>query len=594
MTELAELPPVIPATPEAIQPRSGLVGWITTTDHKRIGLLTICTSLLLFLVFGALALLMRTQLALPDQHLVSNQVYNELFTLHGSGMIVLVITPLAVGIGVYLVPLQVGAPMIAAPKTCLFAYWTYLMAACMIILSTTSANPPADGWYSYVPLSDSRFSPGYGMDMWIVGMMLGVGAMFFMSGCVLWTALRLRAPGVTLMRMTVFTWSEVVTCLMSVAAFPALILAMALIGIGRVDPNLFSKDSWDLAYQFAFWFYGHPVVYVMFFPFVGCVAEVIAAFSGRMYFGYHFTVFALLAFAVGSMTVFAHHMFTTGQSTNPYFSLSSIMLSVPAGVEYFGLLTTLIGGRIVIRTPMLFALAFIPQFLVGGLSGIMVATPVLDYAFHGSYFIVAHFHYTLFAGSVFGAFAGVYFWFPKATGVMLDEKLGKINFWLMVVGTNVTFGPMFAEGFEGLPRRVATYSSNLGVDPLTLTSSIGAGIIAIGVGVFVFNVAKSLIVRVPAADDAWGVGQGIEWATSSPPPMFNYDELHPVPRVKSYAPLLTLRWEAEDAAKERIAASPYEATARRVTTRKLTARDQAVAFGGDGPNSGEGRGGPQP
>lgn len=554
MTELARLPPVVPATPKELQSRSGLVGWITTTDHKRIGLLTIGSSLVLFLVFGAMALLMRTQLALPDQHLVSAQIYNELFTLHGSGMIVLVVTPLAVGMGAYLVPLQVGAPMIAAPKTCLFAYWTYVTGALMIVMSTVTANPPSTGWYSYVPLSDSRYSPGYGVDMWVLGMMLGVAAMFVMSGCVLWTALRLRAPGITLMRMPVFTWGEVVTCLMSVASFPALIAAMGMIAVGRADPGLFSKDYWDIAYQFTFWFYGHPVVYVMFFPFVGCVATVIAAFSDRMYFGYQFTVYALLAFAVGSMAVFGHHMFTTGQSTNPYFSLTSIMLSVPAGVEYFGFLTTLIGGRITIRAPMLFALAFIPQFLIGGLTGIMIATPVLDYQFHGSYFIVAHFHYTLFAGSVFGAFAGVYYWFPKATGVMLDERLGRINFWLMVAGTNVTFGPMFAQGYLGLPRRVATYFPNLGVNALTLTSSIGAGIIALGVGVFVFNVAKSLIVRVPAADDAWGVGQGVEWATSSPPPMFNFDGLHPVPRVKSYAPLLTLRWEAEDAAAEAEAA----------------------------------------
>jgi cytochrome c oxidase subunit 1 len=544
VTELAELPAAVPATDDQLLPRSGAVGWLVSTDHKRIGLLTVGTSLVLFLVFGAMALLMRTQLAFPNQTLVTKQVYNELFTLHGSGMIVLVVTPLAVGIGVYLVPLQIGAPMIAAAKACLFSYWLYVFGGVMIVMSTVTADPPATGWYSYTPLSTSRYSPGYGMDMWIVGMMLGVSAMMVMSGCVLWTALRLRAPGMRLTKMPIFTWSEVVTCLMSVASFPALVGAMGLIAAGRADPSLFSHDYWNLAYQFMFWFYGHPVVYVMFFPFVGCVATVLAAFAQRPYFGYHFTTFALLAFSVGSMTVYGHHLFTTQQSNNTYFSLSSIMLAVPAGVEYFGFLATLIRGKILFRTPMLFALAFIPQFLIGGLTGIMVATPVLDYDLHGTYFIVAHFHYTLFAGSVFGAFAGIYYWFPKATGFLLDETLGKVNFALMLVGTNVTFLPMFAQGIDGLPRRVQTYPAHL-VGNLALISSAGAGIIALGVLVFVLNVAKSLIVRVPAGVDPWGIGQTLEWCTSSPPPLFNYDELHPIPRIKSYFPLLQLRWEAE-------------------------------------------------
>ena len=547
MTELVAPPQPLPLVPEAIQPRAGIVGWIASTDHKRIALMTVGVSLVCFVIFGCMALLMRSQLARPAQHLVSNQVYNELFTFHGSGMIVLFLTPLAVAFGVYLVPLQVGAPMIAAARTCLFSFWLYVSGAIVLLLSLATSRPADAGWYAYTPLSDSRYSPGTGTDLWLLGMIMAVSAMMIMSGCVVWTALRLRAPGVTLTRMPVFTWSEVVTCMMSVASFPALVAAMGMIAVGRVDPNIFSHDTWDLAYQFVFWFYGHPVVYVMFFPFVGCVATVLAAFSRKKYFGYHFTIVALLAFAAGSMVVFGHHLFTTGQSTNPYFSLTSIMLAVPAGVEYFGFIATLMGGKITIRTPMLFALAFIPQFLIGGLTGIMLATPVLDYEFHGSYFVVAHFHYTLFAGSLFGAMAGIYYWFPKVSGVVLDEKLGKLNFWILLIGTNATFGPMFVQGFDGLPRRVASYSSNLGVDGFTLASSIGAGIIALGVGVFLFNVAKSLVVRVPAGVDPWGLGQGLEWVTASPPPLFNFDELHPIPRVKSYAPLLDLRQEVEDA-----------------------------------------------
>lgn len=527
--------------------RTGLPGWLTTTDHKRIALLTMGTSLVLLLVFGILALVMRAQLAQPEQHLVSNQTYNELFTLHGSGMIYLVLTPLAAGMGLYLVPLQIGAPMVAAPKACLWSYWTYVLGALIILLSAATLGGPSDGWYSYTPLSDSQYTPGYGMDLWILGVMLAVGAMMVMSAAVLWTALRMRAPGMSLLRMPVFTWSEVVTCLMTVASAPALLAAMGLLAVGRADPALFSHDAWDVAYQFLFWFYGHPVVYVMFFPFVGAVAEVIATFCGRRYFGYKFTVYALLAFAAGSMAVFGHHMFTTGQSVDDYFSLTSIMLAVPAGVEYFGLLATLVGGRLSYRTPMLFALAFIPQFLIGGLTGIMLATPVLDYQFHGTYFVVAHFHYTLFAGSIFGAFAGLYFWFPKATGVVLDEGLGRLNFWLMVVGTNVTFLPMFFTGFEGLPRRVATYSLSSGFGVLNLVSSIGAGIIALGVGVFAFNALRSLILRRPAGDDPWGAGQTLEWATSSPPPTYNFDAAHPIPRITSYTPLLDLRLRRQQA-----------------------------------------------
>jgi cytochrome c oxidase subunit 1 len=327
-----------------------------------------------------------------------------------------------------------------------------------------------------------------------------------------------------------------------VASFPSLLAAMSLITAGRVDPNIFLGNTWNIAYQWIFWFYGHPVVYVMFFPFVGCVAEVLATFSNRRYFGYKFTVFALLAFAGGSMAVWGHHMFTTFESTNDYFSFSSTFLSVPAGVEYFGFLTTIIGGRLVYKTPMLFALAFIPQFLIGGLSGIMLASPTLDYMYHGTFFVVAHFHYTLFAGSVFGAFAGIYYWFPKVTGVMLDERLGKINFWLMTIGTNLAFMPMFFSGIDGMPRRVATYSLPSLALP-NLISTIGAFIIALGVLVFVHNVVWSLTHRVPAGDNPWG-GQTLEWATSSPPPPFNYDATHPIPRIKGYAPLFELRLEA--------------------------------------------------
>ncbi|MCU4183113.1 cbb3-type cytochrome c oxidase subunit I [Acidiferrimicrobium sp. IK] len=525
----------------------GLVGLLTTTDHKKIGLLTLATSLGLFAVMGAMALVMRSQLAQPNQHLIPLQVYNQLFTIHGSGMIYLVITPFALGAGVYLVPLHVGAPAIAAPRTTLLAFWLYAFGAVSLLSGFgVGGGAASDGWYAYTPLSDSTFTPGSGMSLWIVGVFLAACGMILMSATVLWTALRLRAPGMTLLRMPVFTWSMVVTTLMGVASFPSLLGAMVMMAIGRSDPSLFDANTWNIAYQNLFWFYGHPVVYIMFFPFVGAVAESLATFSGRRYAGYRPTVLALLAFAALSMSVWGHHMFVTGQAANDYYSLTSIALSVPAGVEYFGFLATIIGGRLRYTTSMLFALGFIPQFLVGGLTGVMLGTPVVDYHVQGSYFIVAHFHYTLFGGSVFGMFAGVYLWWPKVTGFMLSERLGKAHFVLMVIGTNMTFLPMFGLGFLGLPRRVATYPDQAWFGTLNLISSIGAGVIALAMAVFAFNVVHSRRHRVAAPDDPWA-GQTLEWATSSPPPRWNYDV---IPPITSHAPLLDLR----DADDERVGA----------------------------------------
>ena len=530
------------ATPRHI--RSPL-GWMTTTDHKRIAVMTIAMSLVLLLALGLLALTMRAQLAQPEMNVLDPQTYNEFFTLHGSGMIYFVITPFAIAMGVYLVPLQVGAPRIAAPRLCLFGFWLFVAGTASFFSSAFVDGPPSAGWFAYTPLSDSQFSPGPGIDLWILGVFLAVAGMMAMAGTVLWTALRMRAPRMSLFRMPVFTWSMVATCLMTVASFPALLAAMSVLAAGRADPSLFHHNVWNLGYENLFWFYGHPVVYVMFFPFVGAVAEVIATFSGRRFVGYKATVFSLLAFSAFSMGVWGHHMFATGQSDNDYFAAVSVMLSVPAGLEYFGLLATLVGGRLSFRTPMLFALAFLPQFLIGGLTGIMLAAPSLDYHFNNSYFVVGHFHYTLFAGSVFGFFAGFYYWFPKATGILLGERLGKLHFWLMVIGTNATFLPMLGLGFLGMPRRIETYHVSAGFADLNLASSCGAGILALAMTVFVINVAESWRRRRLAGDDPW-LGNTLEWATSSPPPRFNFDRLHPIPHIRSYAPLLDIREAAEE------------------------------------------------
>jgi cytochrome c oxidase subunit 1 len=530
---------VLEAPAERAAAPGGAAAWLTTTDHKRIALLTIGTAVVLLFAMGALALTMRAQLALPGMGFLSSQTYDELFTVHGSGMIFLVVTPLAIGFGVYLVPLQVGAPAIAAPRATFLGYAAYVAGAVALLSGfATTTGAASNAWTAYTPLSSSRFSPGPGTDLWIVGTFLAGSGMLLMAATTLWTALRLRAPGMSLMRMPVFSWSMVATNLMVVAAFPALLAAMVMLMVARHDPGVFSSNTWNVAYQEVFWFYGHPVVYVMFFPFVGAVAEVAACFGGRRFVGYRATVLSLLAFATLSMGVWGHHMFVTGQVVDDFYSLVSIFLLVPAGLEYFGIISTLVGARIHFRTAMLFAIAFLPMFLVGGLTGIMLGTPVVDYHVEGSYFVVAHFHYTLIGGSLSGFFAGFYYWFPKATGRMLDERLGKLNFWLFVVGTNVTFLPMFVVGFLGMPRRVSTYSAGAGWTALNLTISIGAGVIGLSMAVFAWNLLRSLRRGKVAGDDPWGAFT-LEWATTSPPPLLNF--ARPLPPVRSYAPLLDLR-----------------------------------------------------
>jgi cytochrome c oxidase subunit 1 len=502
-------------------------------------------ALVLFFAFGAFALVMRAKLTRPGEQWMSNETYNELFTMHGSGMIYLVITPLAIAIGLYLVPLQVGAPNVAAPRVAALGFWLYVFGAVTVLSGfLTTSGAAAEGWTAYTPLSSAEFSPGFGTDLWIVGNFAASLGMIFLAGTVLWTVLLRRAPGMTMLRLPVFSWSIVATNLMVLAAFPSLLIALGLLALGRITPEVFTHNIWNIGYQHLFWFYGHPVVYVMFFPFVGAVAEVLATFARRRFFGYKPTVLSLLAFAALSMSVWGHHMFTTGQAADNYYSLTSIFLLVPAGLEYLGMIGTIVGARMRYTVPMLFALAFIPQFLIGGLTGIMVATPVLDYQAQDSYFVVAHFHYTLVAGSLFGFFAGFYFWFPKATGTMLGRRLGHAHFWLMVAGTNLTFLPMFWLGVAGMPRRVASYLPSDGFGGLNLLATIGAGLLGLGMLCFALNVVRSLARRRahPAGDDPWE-GQTLEWATSSPPPPLNFDATHPLPPIRGFAPLLDLREE---------------------------------------------------
>jgi cytochrome c oxidase subunit I len=521
----------------APRPSGGLHALAGTTDHKRLAALVAVTGTGFFIAGGLLALTMRSELAQPGLQLMSSDTYNQLFSIHGSTMIYLFITPVALALGLYMVPLQVGADDLAGARAALVGYWLYLPGGLLMYAGFLTDHGAAKaGWPAFWPLSDQSFSPGNGTDFWILAVMLAVAGQLLWALCLLATVARRRAPGMTMLRVPAFTWSMVVTCLMVAFAFPVVIAAMALLYLDRNGVGIFTGADGAIAYQHLFWFYGHPVVYVMFFPFVGASLEVIAVFSRRRLFGYRPMVIALLAFSALSMTVWAHHMFTTGQVANEYFSLTSTALLVPAGIEYFDAAATLVGGSLLLRTPMLFAIFFFVQFLIGGVTGIFVASPPLDYHVNDTYFVVAHFHYTLFAGSVFGLFAAVYYWFPKWTGAFLREGLGRVHFWLLAIGTNLTFFPMFILGREGMARRIADYPASTGWGTLNSIETAGAFVIALGVLVFLVNVWLSLRRREEAGPDPWD-GHTLEWATSSPPPRHNFEG--PLPPVRTFDPL----WE---------------------------------------------------
>jgi cytochrome c oxidase subunit 1 len=527
------------------------IAWLAATDHKKTAAKIAVASLFFFALSGLLALTMRAELAQPGLQFVSDHTYDELFTMHGSGMIYLFLTPAALGLGLYLVPLQVGASEIAAPRLALFGFWIYLCGGLSMYSGFLTNNGAGDdSWTATVPLSNSTGTPGVGMDLWVIGVALAVFGSLLIGITILLTILRHRAPGMTMLRMPVFSWTMLATVFMVVASFPVLVVAMGLLLAERHIGGVFTGATGAVVYQHLFWFYGHPVVYVMFFPFVGAVAEVVATFSRKRFFGYRALVVSLLFFTALSMSVWGHHMFITGAVKNQFYSLTSQLLAVPAGIEYLDLIATMIGGAIIFRAPMLFALGFIVQFLIGGLTGIILASPPLDYHVNGSYFVVAHFHYTLFAGSLFGLLAGIHYWFPKATGAMLRERLAKTSFWVLVLGANLTFFPMFFLGFEGMPRRVPDYEPGLG--DLNLLSSIGAGVIAIGILLVLANLFVSLRRKIPAGNDPWQ-GQTLEWWTTSPPPRDNFTSL---PEITSYAPLLDRREAAEEEAERRTAEVP--------------------------------------
>ncbi|MGP1674134.1 MAG: cytochrome c oxidase subunit I [Candidatus Limnocylindrales bacterium] len=522
--------------------RSALYDWVTTTDHKKIGILYLVNSFLFFFIAGIMALLVRAELAVPGLQFVTDQTYNELFTMHASVMIFLFVIPILAGFGNYIVPLMIGAPDMAFPRINAMSFWMLPLGGILLMLGFVTGGAAAAGWTSYSPLAQDRplGMTGPGQDLWIVGLVL-IGTSSILGAVnFLVTIFKMRAPGMTLFRMPIVVWTVLVTAVLVVMATPVFTSALIMLFIDRnlggsfFDPR-FGGDA--ILYQNIFWFYSHPAVYVMVLIAMGIISEVLPVFSRKPLFGYKAFIFATVAIGAIGFTVWAHHMFTTGAVYLPFFSLMTALIGVPTGVKFFNWIFTMWRGQLTFSTPLLFALGFLSMFLLGGINGAMTAAVPVDFALHDTYFIVAHIHYVLFGGSVFGIMAGLYYWFPKMSGRMLDEGLGKIQFVLMYIGFNLTFFPMHELGLAGMPRRIADYSSSAGWNDLNLLATIGGFTIAASMLPLLWNVFVSLRNGKVAGDDPWE-GNTLEWATTSPPPPYNFDHL---PEIRSERPVFDVR-----------------------------------------------------
>jgi cytochrome c oxidase subunit 1 len=526
----------------------GLIGWLTTTDHKRIGILYISTSYVMFLLGGVMALVMRAELASPGLQVLDRQAYNELFTMHGTIMLLLFGTPMGTGLANYIVPLQIGAADVAFPRLNAFAYWLFTFGALIVLAGFLSAGgAAAAGWTGYAPLTDATYSPGVGLDLWIVGLAL-VGISSVLGAINLITTIfGLRAPGMRMFRMPIFTWNILVTSILILFAFPPLTAAFAMLFIDRhlggavFDAGL-SGDA--ILWQHIFWFFGPPEVYILILPCFGVITAIISVFSRKPVFGYAAFVLATVSIASLSMAVWAHHMFTTGAVDLPFFALMSFAIAVPTGIKFFNWIGTMWGGHLTFPTPMLWAMGFLYLFLIGGITGIILASPALDFNVQDTYFVVAHFHNTLIGGTVFAIFAATYYWFPKMTGRLLSERLGRLHFGLWVIGFTLTFVPQYQLGLLGMPRRITDYDPANGWSELNAASTIGSIVLGLGVIPFLVAVWRALRRPADAPDDPWG-GYTLEWATTSPPPAHNFTSLPP---IRSNRPLFDARMAASAAA----------------------------------------------
>src|SRR5881296_4579101 len=513
--------------------------WVVTVDHKRLGILYVVSGLVFFVVAGIEATLMRLQLAWPGLHIVPPETFNRLFTMHGTSMVFLVGIPIVFGFGNYLVPLMIGARDLAFPRLNAFGFWIFLFAGLLLHWSfiggeglSGSGSAPAVGWFAYAPLTSRAFTPGNATDYWNLAVFIaGVGTIGTAINIVA-TTLTMRGPGMTLGRMPFFVWTMVTVSAMTLFILPPLSAAQIMLLLDRfLGAHFFDTQAGGsaLIWQHFFWFFGHPEVYVLILPGFGIASEIIPVFSRKVLFGYVTLVAASAGIGLVAMGTWAHHMFAVGMGSplNSAFAASTMLVGVPTGVKLFNWLATLYGGKIRFQTPMLFCSAFLFQFLCAGLTGIMLAVAPFDWQLTDSYFVVAHFHFVLIGGLIFTIFAAIYYWFPKVTGRMLSERLGRWHFWLVVIGFNVTFVTMHIQGILGMPRRIYTYQADRGWDILNLVTTLGVPLQALGVLIFVVNVVYSLRHGEPAGNNPWEAWT-LEWATTSPPPAYNFATVPPV------------------------------------------------------------------
>ena len=526
-----------------------LYSWVATVDHKRLGLMYIVSALIFFVIAGIMATVIRLQLAVPANHLIGPDTYNRLFTMHGTTMVFLVGMPMVAGFSNYLVPLMIGARDMAFPRLNAFGFWIFLFGGCLLYFSyigggglSGAGSAPDIGWFAYSPLTGRAFSRGSGTDYWAISILVaGIGSVASAINVIATTAC-MRCPGMTLSRMPMFVWVMLVDSWLIVIALPPLSAGQIMLLLDRyLGANFFDTQAGGSAvlWQHIFWIFGHPEVYILIFPAFAILSEVIPVFSRKPLFGRPAMVGAVVAIGFISLGVWAHHMFAVGMTSwsNTFFAASSMLVGIPTGIKIFNWTATMYGGKLRLNSALLFCCGFLLQFLVAGLTGIMLAVAPFDWQLHDSYFVVAHFHFTLIGGLIFALFAGIYYWFPKAFGRFLDERMGKWHFWLLCIGFNMTFIPLHFAGMLGMPRRIYTYAPGRGWELWNMVASIGVIFQIAGVAFFVWNVIRSLKVGTPAGDDPWD-GWTLEWATTSPPPEYNFEKL---PVVRSSRPLWDLK-----------------------------------------------------
>jgi cytochrome c oxidase subunit I len=526
----AAIPDALEGESFAVEAREGWLSWVASVDHKQVGIMYLLGAFFFFIVGGILALLMRVQLAVPDNRFVTPEIYNQLFTMHGTTMVFLVLVPLLIGFSTYLVPLMIGARDMAFPRLNALSFWVQIFGGVMLYFSFATGGvnggAPAAGWFSYAPLSEKAFSFSRGVDYWALGLLaIGVGTLGAAINIVA-TAICLRAPGMTIRRLPLFVWMTLVNAWLIVLVMPILNAALVMLLIDRQLNAYFFRPAMGgsaLLWQHVFWAFGHPEVYIMILPAFGIISEVVPVFSGKPIYGYEFVAASTVAIAFLSLAVWAHHMFAVGlgHTFDMFFAVCSMAIAVPTGVKIFNWTATMYQGRLRFTTSMMFALGFLLMFTIGGLSGVAFAVVPVDWQMTDSYFVVAHIHYVLFGGTVFALFSGVYYWFPKISGRMLSEYLGKWHFWLTMVGFNLTFMIQHVLGMLGMPRRVFTYPALPGWEAMNLLSTVGAFLLAFSVLIFMINLAISLRTGEAAGDNPWDAWT-LEWATTSPPAAENF------------------------------------------------------------------------